>query len=137
MLSLLSTWSAEVGSISTTAKESLASLDPATASRTYTSFPQKRPVNPLDLADYQGLQTSSYDPIFILSLLGACLIDGSIKTSADWTEVGKTNALSVAIAAMSSKQPGMRSLASNILVGVWRAVQVSPLVCICHGVELT
>lgn len=69
------------------------------------------------------MQPTHYDPMFILSLMGACLVDGSINPMS-WTEIGKTNTLSIAIMAMSSKDQAVRSLAVNVLMGVWRALQV-------------
>ncbi|KAG8877942.1 hypothetical protein FRB97_002907 [Tulasnella sp. 331] len=125
--SLISRWSASPGSTSNNSAEALTSLDASIASRTYTSFPQKRGIDVGNLAPYRGLRISHYDPVFVLTLMGTCLMDGSITAPHIWSEVGRTNAVSVAIMAMSSKDPGVRSLAITVLTGVWRGFQGTPL----------
>ncbi|KAG9026256.1 hypothetical protein FRB95_009056 [Tulasnella sp. JGI-2019a] len=125
--SLVSRWSASPGSTSSNSGEALTSLDASIASRTYTSFPQKRWMDVTNLAAYRGLRATLYDPVFVLTLMGTCLVDGSITTPLAWSEVGRTNAISIAIAAMSSKEPGVRSLAITVLTGVWRGFQTIPL----------
>lgn len=77
-----------------------------------------------NLTHYRRLQPGHYDPVFVLALMGACMMDGSITTPMAWVEVGRTNAVSLFIAAMSSKDPEIRFLAVNVLTGVWRGFQV-------------
>lgn len=122
--SLVSRWSASPGSTSNNSGEALASLDASVASRTYTAFPQKRRMDVGNVALYRGLRAAHYDPVFVLTLMGTCLVDGSITTPLGWSEVGRTNAMSIAIMATSSKDPGVRSLATTVLTGVWRGFQV-------------
>lgn len=123
--SLLSRWSAKAGSVSSSAFESVTSLDPTKMERTFLNFPQSRSIAVDQVREYRDCDEESYDPVFVLLLLAACVNEGSIKTGISWVELFRTNVLSVVVAGMSSREGDMRRMATSVLGLVWRALQVS------------
>ncbi|KAG8901163.1 hypothetical protein FRC01_009908, partial [Tulasnella sp. 417] len=121
--SLLSRWSAKAGTVSSSAFEAVTSLDSTKVERTFLNFPQSRTVAVDQVREYRDCDEESYDPVFVMLLLAACVNEGLIKTGISWVELFRTNVLSVVVAGMSSREGDMRRMATSVLGLVWRALQ--------------
>lgn len=122
---VLSQWSSNSASTSKTPQEALASLTPDTVIATYRNFPQYRTTQIEKVAPFHGQHDQQYDPIFVLLLLLAALIDETPKTPALWTEIGKTCVLALAVSALSSKDDGIRKIAGSVLGCAMKVLQVT------------
>ncbi|KAG8978985.1 hypothetical protein FRC05_009195 [Tulasnella sp. 425] len=122
-LSLLSRWSAKAGTSSGSAFEAVTSLDPTRMERTFLNFPQSRSMAVDQVTEYRDCDEDSYDPVFVMLLLAACVNEGSIKTGISWVELCRTSVLSVVVAGMSSREGDMRRAVASVLGLVWRALQ--------------
>ncbi|KAG8929053.1 hypothetical protein FRC02_006060 [Tulasnella sp. 418] len=125
--SLMNRWNEVSGTISQSAYEALTSMDPAMMFRTCTSFPQRQStvLHASSITEtYHDTQSSLYDPIFVLTFAGSCLVDeqSQPKTALEWVEFFRTNVGSLAMSALSSKEVGMRKLGGSVLRGLWRAI---------------
>ncbi|KAG8902324.1 hypothetical protein FRB99_004632 [Tulasnella sp. 403] len=123
VMSLFSKWSARPEVVSGGAYEALLSLDSRMIQETYTNFPHRRGSNVQNLKPYYGCREDLYDPLFVISLLGAVVAEGSIESALAWSEVCRTNAISVSVCALSAKDPGLRGLAIATLTAVWSALE--------------
>lgn len=99
--------------------DALTSLDPTIISRTYSSFP--KPLSTLNDAEEDP---ALYDPAFILPLLSGIVIEESELAGLDWVVLFRTNCVGMALCALASKDDHLRELASTILLGIWRRLQV-------------
>ncbi|KIO25995.1 hypothetical protein M407DRAFT_8076 [Tulasnella calospora MUT 4182] len=121
--SLLSRWSAKAGSISSSAFEAVTSLDPTKMERTFLKFPQSRSIAVDQVREYRDCDEESYDPVFVMLLLTACVNEGPTKNGISWVELFRTNVLSVVVAGVSSREGDIRRMAVSVLGLAWRALQ--------------
>ncbi|CUA66956.1 Protein furry homolog-like [Rhizoctonia solani] len=90
-------------------------FDPATMFRACTSFPQRRDPQIMDSA-VEDERSDIYDPNFVLPLLVTLMASDEPVTSMQWVDLCRTNVLSLAVSAVSSKRPAMRQLGYAALV---------------------
>jgi len=117
---LLGKWSGQLGSSSVGPLEAITSLDASVVFRTCLSFPNLRSVNIKPTSGGEKL----YDPTFILSLVGSCLLDHVIMSGLQWVDLFRTNVVSLVVRALSSKNDQIRLTGKSILSGIMSAVQV-------------
>jgi nucleolar pre-ribosomal-associated protein 1 len=98
------------GNASGRALDALSALDPARVFATCSAFPLRRGVGGTAAAPQEDI----YDPAFVLPLLSAVVLDDEMQPL-DWVELLRTNALGLAVCALSSRDAGMRTLAGWLL----------------------
>ena len=119
--SVLSAWSAGAGR-SSRAFEAITSLEPGKMFATAVTFPLKRSLRGVHEMTENEAGQGLYDPAFVLSLFGSMLREK--LTGLDWVEVLRSNVIGVAIAALSSRDAEMRSMAGWLLSQTMSYLQV-------------
>ncbi|CAO1636111.1 unnamed protein product [Sympodiomycopsis kandeliae] len=133
-------WSG-TGSLSTSAPtslEALLSLDPGRAFATCSAFPRERTYEYLEagLTFPKDLDSSDptiktrdetpqrelYDPLWILLLLSATMNEQEEITGLQWLSITRSNAIGVAVCALSSKVDSVRQFAVTVLGGIYSAL---------------
>jgi len=106
--------------------EILSSLNAAAILKTCTSYPRWRPLfrsgRPHDASSDENL----FDPLFILVLANAAIVDPSFK-GLDIVALLRTNALGVAVCALSSQCSQLRAFAALILARARAITEVTTL----------
>lgn len=122
--SILRRWSSSGLPGSGRTLDALTSLEPAKIMLTCTAFPLRYSLGgPVD----QIASTSKeamYDPVFVMSLFGAVLAEKGLS-GLEWVEVLRSGVLGVVVCALSSRDQGMRDLASWLLGKTFQAISVS------------
>ncbi|CAE6418313.1 unnamed protein product [Rhizoctonia solani] len=90
-------------------------FDPVTMFRTCTGFPQRRDPQNMELG-VEDARGDIYDPNFVLPLLSMLMASDEPVMSMQWIDLCRTNILSLAVSALSSKRPTMRQLGYAALV---------------------
>jgi hypothetical protein len=72
--------------------------------------------------DSEGVKV--YDPLFILSYL-ACIVDSDTITGYEWADLAKSRALGLAVCALSSDNPLIRTSADRLLAKIRNRLQVN------------
>lgn len=121
-LPLFRHWNAAGTGSSTSALDALTSLEPSIVMRTCTGFP---------LPDSQQITIQAgrdipvqYDPIFLLSLLSAALMDTKEMTHLDWVSLFRTNVVSVALRALACRELEIREIAAQALFILGHSLKV-------------
>ncbi|PWN20945.1 hypothetical protein BCV69DRAFT_298744 [Microstroma glucosiphilum] len=138
--SLVRNWSAEGSSPSSSAPlalDALLSLQPNRVFNTCAAFPRSRTYGHLQVqtesADKEDLQPlirqggEAYDPLWILSLLGASLSEDVKTTGLQWLSILRTCSVGVAVCALSSKSVPVRRLALSLMQNVYASIHSSDL----------
>ncbi|KAK0533220.1 hypothetical protein OC834_002320 [Tilletia horrida] len=102
----------------------LTSLSASAMLKTCTSFPRWRTLLQHKLAKASAAEQPVFDPLFILLLTNAAVVDPSFK-GLDILTLLRTNAVGVAVCALSSRCPLLRSYAAQILARVRVLAHVS------------
>ncbi|KEP52900.1 ribosome 60S biogenesis amino-terminal protein [Rhizoctonia solani 123E] len=95
--------------------ETVCNFDSATMFRTCTTFPQRRDPQSMELGT-KDARSDVYDPNFVLPLLSTLMASDEPVMSMQWIDLCRTNILSLAVSALSSKRPAMRQLGYAALV---------------------
>jgi len=125
--SVLTAWSAGAGR-SSRAFEAITSLEPGKMFATAVTFPLRRALRGVHEVPENESGQGLYDPSFVLALFGAMLREK--LTGLDWVEVLRSNVIGVAIAALSSRDAEMRSMAGWLLSQTMTYLQVRTTMCI-------
>jgi hypothetical protein len=138
--SLIRSWSAEGSAPSSSAPlalDAILSLQPNRAFNTCAAFPrsrtygrlqvQKESVDKDELQPFDRQSGDAYDPLWILSLLGASLSEDVKITGLQWLSILRTCSVGVAVCALSSKSEPVRRLALFIMQGVYASIHSSDL----------
>jgi hypothetical protein len=129
VLAVFRRWTASAVGSSSKALDALTSLDPTIVMKTWISFPSHAVLS--DPLGCDAAASSIYDPNFVLALLASTLLDdGSTMSGMEWVALFRSNSVCVAIRALSSKLPQLREIASQVLLGLWAALQVRFCYCL-------
>lgn len=121
---LVTLWSAAPSSSTTTALESLQSLDPGVVFRTCQMFPLWRRVGCQEFSRATPEDESLYDPVFLMLLFNHMITDQAPSSAYSWLELFRTNVVSLFIRALSAKDADIRELALCQIVSLWRRLEV-------------
>lgn len=129
LVSLVRQWTPQGIMASLRALDAVLALDPARALATCTNFPRarsfKRTGDGLERGKAEAkLRASLCDPAFVLALLAAALAERRL-TGLEWLAVLRTNALGVAVCALSSTCVDMRIAATVVLGKAYAVIKVS------------
>ncbi|KAF8994562.1 ribosome 60S biogenesis N-terminal-domain-containing protein [Cyathus striatus] len=124
---LLSQWSPNPNSPSTTSLEAIQSLDPALTLRTCLHFPNWRRMERQTSSGMTGLDSQLYDPVFVMLLFTQMLADGPPTGAFGWVELFRTNAVGLYIRALSSKDLTIREVALSQITALWKHLESADL----------
>lgn len=114
--------------------EAIQNLDPILVLRTGLAFPMWRRMD--DIASAEGDESGSksashetqlYDPNFILLLLLHVLSNGPPTSAISWIELFRSNAVGLALRALSAKDGKVRELGIGCVVALWSLMQKADL----------
>lgn len=123
--------------------DALMGMDASRMMATCTVFPLRRSLavqDPQERGEEWGArEEKAYDPVFVLSLLGALLSGASTGSTGsagepayemsglDWVEIIRSDALGVVVCALAARNEGLRRLAGYVLGRMIVMCQVSRL----------
>ncbi|WVF66097.1 hypothetical protein IAT40_000836 [Kwoniella sp. CBS 6097] len=106
--------------------DALTSLDPAKVFTTCQAYPLRRPLRGHGKQDQvPGEGDNLYDPVFVMGLLTSTMCEGTI-TGLDWVEILRSNALSLTVCGLSSRDPDIRALSSYTLAKAFGLILKKP-----------
>jgi nucleolar pre-ribosomal-associated protein 1 len=110
--SVLASWSGGPGQ-SARPFDALTSLEPGKMLATALNFPLRKTLRGVHEVTGNDAGEGLYDPAFVMALFASAL--ATEMTGLDWVEILRTNVLGVAMAALSSRDHEMRSMAGYVL----------------------
>lgn len=124
--SVLQRWSSSGLAGSGRPLDAVTSLDGTKVTSTCTSFPLRRKLGGAvdDMTTMSSVEEGVYDPVFVMALYAATLAEESLS-GLDWVEIMRSGVIGIVVCAMSSRDEGIRSLASWLLSKTFRIVSVS------------
>ncbi|KAJ4475724.1 hypothetical protein J3R30DRAFT_3706325 [Lentinula aciculospora] len=122
--SLLAGWTPlSEGFQSTSAFVALRDVDSLLVLRTALHFPQWRAFENNENWEERPESSEIYDPVFLLLLFAQVLVEDTPKSTTSWVEFFRTNIVSLAIRALSAKDPLLRELAAAQIGVLWECLE--------------
>lgn len=123
--SVLRSWSASGLTGTDRAFDAFTSLDGGKINNTCALFPLHRKI----CSGVQDLESNEkvYDPVFVLALLGAMLVEEKSLTGLEWVEVMRCGGLGIVVSTLSSRDKHIRQYANWLLGKTFSIISVSPL----------
>ena len=117
-------WNAAFSGASSSLLDALTSLNPGMAMRTCTSFSYEAVFRGEEMGSL-GAEMREYDPRFVVSLLSTVLAgDTSQLTHLDWVSILRTNAVSIALRSIASRDEKLREMAFQSLFALGHSLKV-------------
>lgn len=126
---VFSQWSSSPGTVSNNALEALEGLDSNRIFRTCMTYPSWRKLDAVDIRQ-EGLPAMSapdehlYDPLFVLLLVAHIFASSLPSSAAEWVQLFRTNAISLVIRMLSSKEDVLRDVAMTQIAAISKASKV-------------
>ncbi|KIL65208.1 hypothetical protein M378DRAFT_162474 [Amanita muscaria Koide BX008] len=125
---LLSQWSAKLGSVSSSFLEAVHSLDPSIMFRTSLHYPQWRRLEDQSRHTVLDYDAQLYDPVFMILLFGTMLSESLPSSVFAWVEMFRTNIVGLLVRSLSNKDARVRDLALCNLSALWKSLQTANLI---------